>query len=243
MDTVAGRLLLALPPVALADRAVPCRVTVPQADALGLGAAKAQREEEQRKAEAKRRHERKEEHRRRDQEGEAATAASTKEAMLLHSELQGIKGTQLDAMMQERVACTITTTRVLTIATSLRSVRFFKTTDVAPVINIVFANLAGGKAMTLVQLERLRVGTYCDPHPPLNKPAQIKFEFTGQDGDEPTADMLTKQLQVPGCTIIGAWRLGEHGRCEYPKNPSKLTPKMARYLRDRAVNILIPIAT
>jgi hypothetical protein len=203
-----------------------------QADALGLGSAKAQREEEQRKAEAKRRHERQEEHCRRDQEAAATTAYSTNKAMQLHSELQGIKGTQLDARMQEQVACTITTTRVLTIATSLCSVRFFKTTDVAPVINIVFANLAGGKVTVLVQLERLRAGTYYDPHPPLNKPAKIKFEFTGQEGDEPTADMLTKQLQMSGCTMTGSWRLGEQGRCECPKHPQKLNTKLPppRYL-------------
>ena len=37
MDTVAGGLLLALPPVALAERAVPCGVSVPQADTLARG--------------------------------------------------------------------------------------------------------------------------------------------------------------------------------------------------------------
>ena len=152
--------------------------------------------------------------------------------MRLHSELQGIKGTQLDARMQERVACTITTTRVLTIATSLRSVRFFKTVDVAPAIRIVFANLAEGRARNCVQLERLRAGTYYDPHPPQNKPAKIKFEFAGQEGDEPTTDMLAKQLQVSGCTMTEAWRLGEQGRCECPKHPQKLNTKVppSRYL-------------
>jgi hypothetical protein len=67
------------------------------------------------------------------------------------------------------------------------------------------------------------------PHPPLNKPAKIKLEFTGQEGSEPTVDMLVKQLQGSGCTIVEAWRLGAHGRCEYPKNPSKLAPKLVRY--------------
>jgi hypothetical protein len=46
-----------------------------QANALGLGAAKAQREEERRKAEVNRRHERQEEHHWRDQEAAAATGS------------------------------------------------------------------------------------------------------------------------------------------------------------------------
>ncbi len=90
-----------------------------QDNAMGLELAKAQLEEEQLKAEEKHQHDRKEIRRKSDQEAVAATAASTHEAMQLHSELQGIKGTQLDTRIQERVACTITTTRVMTIKTSL----------------------------------------------------------------------------------------------------------------------------
>jgi hypothetical protein len=101
--------------------------------------------------------------------------------------------------------------------------------DVEPAINIVFANLTGGKAILFLQIEQLRAGTYYDPHPPLNKSAIIKLEFTGQEGDEPTADMLMKQLQMSGCTMTEAWHLGEHGRCEYPKNHQKLAPKIVRY--------------
>jgi hypothetical protein len=212
-----------------------------QADALGLGAAKAHREEELRKAEVKRLHERKEERRQRDEEQAAATAASANEAMRLHVELQGMKGTQLDTRRQERGACPITTARVLAIATSLNGVKYFKSADVAPAVNIVFANLAEGKATTRVQLERLRVGTYCDPHPPLNKLAQIKLEFTEQDGAEPTADMLTKQLQGPGCTMTGAWRLGEHGKCEYPRNTSKMAAKKPSYFSTEYVGTALQI--
>jgi hypothetical protein len=56
-----------------------------KSNALGLGAAKAHREEEhKRKAEDQRRRERREVHRQLDQETAAATAATTQEAAQLH---------------------------------------------------------------------------------------------------------------------------------------------------------------
>ena len=197
-----------------------------KADALGLGAAKVYREEEQRKAEDQRKRERREAQRLLDQEAVAATAAASQEATQLHEGLQGIKGTQFEIRVQRAGASSATSRQVLTIATGMRSIHQFKELDAQHAITLVFANLAMANTHNSLMLAKLRVGTYCDPHPPLNKPAKIKIEYQGQ-GEEPTSDMVTKLLQRAGCTSAEMWCLGDNGKCEHPKFPSKSASGMA----------------
>jgi hypothetical protein len=122
--------------------------------------------------------------------------------------------------VQHTVASNDTSRQVLAITTEMRSIQHFKELDVKNAITLVLANLAMANTHTALMLAKLRVGTYCDPHPPLNKPAKIKIEYQGQ-GEEPTSDMVTKLFQGAGCTSAEMWRLGGDGRCKHLKLPSK----------------------
>jgi hypothetical protein len=133
-----------------------------KANTLGLGAAKAHREEEQRKAEDQHRRERREVHRQLDQETAAATANTTQEEAQLHAGLQGIKGTPFGIRVQRTVASNDTSRQVLAITTEMRSIQHFKELDVKNAITIVLANLAMANTHTALMLAKLRVGTYCD---------------------------------------------------------------------------------
>ncbi len=73
-----------------------------KADALGLGAAKAHKEEERRKAEDKRRQDKKEAQRKLELETAAATAATTQQEAQLHEGLRGIRGRFVTFFMRER---------------------------------------------------------------------------------------------------------------------------------------------
>ena len=174
---------------------------------MGLGTAKAHREEEQCEAEDQRKRERREVQRQLDQETAAATAATTQEAAQLHAGLLGIKGTPFEIRVQRTGASNATSRQVLAITTGMRSIQHFKELDVHNAITLVFANLTMANTHNSLMLAKLRVGTYCDPHPPLNKSAKIKIEYQGQ-GEEPTSDMLTKLFQGAGCTSTEMWRLG-----------------------------------
>ena len=94
-------------------------------DALGLGAAKAHKEEERRKAEDKRRQDKKEAQRKLELETVAATAAITHQAAQLHEGLQGIRGTELEKRVQKVEASDATNCLVLAIVKEVRTIRQF----------------------------------------------------------------------------------------------------------------------
>jgi len=185
-------------------------------DALGLGAAKAHKEEERRKAEDKRRQDKKEAQRKLELETTAATAATTQQAAQLHEGLRGIRGTELEKRVQNVEASDATNRLVIAIVKEVRTIRQFKEVDAHNAITMVFASLALANTHACLMLAKLHTGNYCDLHPPQNKMPGIKIEYVGRD-DEPTAEMVTKLLQEEGCTTVGMWQLGKDGRCEHPR--------------------------
>jgi hypothetical protein len=91
-----------------------------KADALGLGTAKAHKEEEQRKAEDKHRQDKKEAQRKLDLETAAATAATTQQAAQLYEGLQGIWGTELEKRVKSVATSDATNRLVIAIAREMR---------------------------------------------------------------------------------------------------------------------------
>jgi hypothetical protein len=211
-----------------------------KANALGLGAAKAKKEEELRKAEDQRRRERKEAQRQLDLETAAATAATTQEAAQLHAGLQGIRGTAFESRVQRTVDSSVTKRLVLAVTTEMRTIRQFREEDVQNAIITVLANLAMANTHASMMLAKLRTGTYCDLHPPLNQNARIKIEYEGQ-GAELTSEMVTKLFQEEGCTTVEMWQLGKDGRCDPPKFRSASGMPPVRYFSPAYIATVVEI--
>jgi len=211
-----------------------------KADALGLGAAKAHKEEERRKAEDKRRQDKKEAQRKLELETVAVTAATTQQAAQLNEGLRGIRGTELEKRVQNVEASDATNRLVIAIVKEVRTIRQFKEVEAQNAIRMVFANLALANTHACLMLAKLHTGNYCDLLPPQNKMPGIKIEYVGQD-EEPTAEMVTKLLQEEGCITAGMWQLGKDGKCEHPRLKASQGLPPVKYFSTAYITTVIDI--